>query len=316
MAMALSRLLPLFERERAAGRPLVLATVVHTEGPTYTKAGALMLIAQDGEYAGLLSGGCLEGDLRDQAQKVFDSGEARLVRYDMRGPDELLFGLGSGCEGAMDIVLQRLDVANAWQPLARLAAAWHRQRPERYSVTIPGGLATLTIEQAAPTRLLLLGAGPDALPVVELAHFQGWQVTVRDHRSAYARAERIPHATAVICARAEELDRATADGFAAAVVMTHHYPTDLEYLRTLADAHTPYVGLLGPPVRRDRLLLDLGEMRAARLAPRLHAPVGLNIGATSPEAIALSIVAEIQTELAARARLDGHGRAIASQAAT
>src|SRR6185437_16873510 len=86
MSNTLQRLLPLFERERARGTPLVLATVVHTAGPTYTKPGAQMLIASSGEYAGLLSGGCLEGDLSERARRVFDSGHSEIVRYDMRGP--------------------------------------------------------------------------------------------------------------------------------------------------------------------------------------------------------------------------------------
>jgi xanthine/CO dehydrogenase XdhC/CoxF family maturation factor len=308
MAMTLSRLLPLFEREYTAGRPVVLATVVRTEGPTYTKAGALMLIAQEGEYAGLLSGGCLEGDLRGHAEKVFRTGEARLVHYDMRGPDEWLLGLGSGCEGAMDIVLQRLDSTNGWQPLARLATAWKAQRPERFSLSIPGGDLALTFDQPAPVRLLVLGAGPDAQPVAQQAHFLGWQVTVHDHRGAYASAAHFPNAQ-VVCARPEELDASGPENFAAAVVMTHHYPTDLAYLKVLAESAIPYIGVLGPPVRRDRLLADLGAP-AARLQGRLHAPVGLNIGATSPEAIALSIIAEIHADLAARTHDRGHGRAV------
>ena len=308
MAMTLSRLLPLFEREYAACRAMVLAIVARTEGPTYSKAGALMLIAEDGEYAGLLSGGCLEGDLRGHAERVFKTGEARLVHYDMRGPDEWLVGLGSGCEGAMDIVLQRLDATNAWQPLARLAAAWKEQRPERFSVWIPGSDQSLTFDQAAPLRLLILGAGPDAVPVVQQAQFLGWQVTVHDHRSAYARAERFSGAQ-VLCVRPEELNLDDLRDFAAAVVMTHHYPTDLAYLRLLAQTTIPYVGVLGPPVRRDRLLADLGTT-AVRFEGRLHAPVGLSIGAASPEAIALSIVAEIHADVAARTHARGHGRAL------
>jgi xanthine/CO dehydrogenase XdhC/CoxF family maturation factor len=84
MSSSLQRLLPLFERDWARHLPLVLATLVRTDGSTYTKPGAHMLIAGNGEYAGLLSGGCLEG----------------------------VFGLGSGCEGTMDILLRRLDGSN------------------------------------------------------------------------------------------------------------------------------------------------------------------------------------------------------------
>ena len=77
--MSLHRLLPLFDRARAANEPLVLATVIRTGGSTYAKPGALMLIASDGEYAGLLSGGCLEGDRREHARAVADTGLSRIV---------------------------------------------------------------------------------------------------------------------------------------------------------------------------------------------------------------------------------------------
>src|SRR5262245_16995853 len=90
--MSLHRLLPLFERARTLDQPLVLATVIRTAGSTYAKPGAQMLIAADGEYAGLLSGGCLEGDLREHAREVAASGAGRIVSYDMRSTTDQLFG--------------------------------------------------------------------------------------------------------------------------------------------------------------------------------------------------------------------------------
>src|ERR1700691_3828581 len=81
--------------------PGTLATVVATAGSTYRKSGARMLIRPDGSYIGLLSGGCLEADLSGHASKVHKDGVPRSVEYDMRGPDDLLFGIGAGCEGAM-----------------------------------------------------------------------------------------------------------------------------------------------------------------------------------------------------------------------
>ncbi len=95
----------------------VLATVVATAGSTYRKPGARMLIMADGSYLGLLSGGCLEADLKLHAQQVMAGGTARAVEYDMRGPDDILFGIGAGCEGAMRVLL---EPANA---LGRAAAA-------------------------------------------------------------------------------------------------------------------------------------------------------------------------------------------------
>jgi xanthine/CO dehydrogenase XdhC/CoxF family maturation factor len=357
MSVSLQRLLPLFERERAAGQPMVLATVVRTAGPTYSKPGAHMLITERGEYTGLLSGGCLEGDLAQRADRVLRSGAAQVARYDMRGPDDLLFGLGSGCEGAMDILLQRLDRATDWQPMSRLANAWQAERADGLLLVVSSGqdalppgaavfrdgevfgvlpaasasrslqalrvlaasqppaaasaylaevlpkIDVLALHQSPPARLLLLGAGPDAQPVVELATFLGWKVIVVDHRSSYARATRFPTAAAVLEGGPALVKQLTADErwspFVAAVVMSHHLATDLGYLQALIGTEIPYIGLLGPPARRERLLAQL-DTEAQRLRARLFAPVGLDIGGQTPEAIALSIVAEIHASIAAR----------------
>src|SRR5262245_62708946 len=101
-----------FRRALDEGAPLVLATVVQTLGSTYRKAGAQMLIAGDGQAAGLLSGGCLEADLMERARAVLDTGAPMLVDYDTRGSDDVLWGIGLGCEGAMTILMQRLDRGN------------------------------------------------------------------------------------------------------------------------------------------------------------------------------------------------------------
>ena len=354
MSKTIHRLLPLFDELCAQSSSMIWAVVARTAGPTYAKAGAQLLIAPDGRYAGLLSGGCLEGDLAEHAKEVLRSGAAKLVSYDMRTPDDLLFGLGSGCEGAMEILLVRLDAARDWQPLSRLAAAWRGRYAEELLLVIttgnpgwpvgaslfpsdgrmfggalpasgvaampetaPGllpvgatrlvngmlpGVEMLQLSQAPPVSLLVLGAGPDAQPVVALAAQLGWSVTVVDHRSHYAQAKNFPLATAVLDGGpgATDLLLSGAAHYAAAVVMSHHFSSDLSYLRALARSDVPYIGLLGPAVRRERLLSDLGA-EASRLGSRLRAPVGLDLGADTPEAIALAIVAEIHAVLAGRA---------------
>src|SRR5690606_9535915 len=100
------------------GEPLVLATVAGTIGSTYRKPGAQMLIAGDGRSAGLLSGGCLEADLIERARPVLETGRAIVVDYDSRGSDDAIWGIGLGCEGAMRILLARLDVENGYEPYA------------------------------------------------------------------------------------------------------------------------------------------------------------------------------------------------------
>jgi xanthine/CO dehydrogenase XdhC/CoxF family maturation factor len=136
--------------------------------------------------------------------------------------------------------------------------------------------------------------------VVRAASALGWLVTLLDHRPAYAAAEHFPEAEQVLQSSPAELARRVPLGdFQAAVVMSHHLPSDLEYLRQLATHPVPYIGLLGPAARRQRLLAELGAS-AASLEGRLYGPVGLDIGARTPDAIALAIVAEIHAVLAGR----------------
>jgi xanthine/CO dehydrogenase XdhC/CoxF family maturation factor len=327
--MSLHRLLPLFARARLSNEPLVLATVIRTAGSTYAKAGAQMLIASDGEYAGLLSGGCLEGDLREHARAVAATGTARIVSYDLRSTTDALFGLGAGCEGAMDVLLTRVSADDGWQPLETMSRHFFAGADLRVafvvvpaSTDIPLGAClpvdgplsaarpntTLVHEGAgvfvaaltpAP-RVLLLGGGPDARPVAELANFLGWRVTVVDHRSAYLAPARFAEETRLVESRAADVAAAVdIDAHAAAIVMSHHLDSDLDYLRVLAASSIPYVGLLGPAARREKLLADLGAAADA-LRPRLRAPVGLDIGGRAPESIALSIVGEVHAFLAGR----------------
>ncbi len=357
MDSVLGPLLPLFERERTAGRAMALGILVHTAGSTYRKPGAMLLMAADGQYAGLISGGCLEGDLGERARAVIATGRAALVTYDLRNSDDLVWGLGLGCEGAMHVLVLRVGPREEWQPLAHLAAALAAHAPTAIGVLaesrdealpmgallLPGAAApaadpvraaparalppqaaalleprTLAALAAAPgaaavgwlegpearwkllllplslpPRLLLLGAGPDALPVVDLAARLHWRVTVADHRPAYAAPSHFPLAERVLLARPQQIAQALDLGrFNAAVVMSHHLPSDLEYLRALSASPVAYVGLLGPPARREKLLAELGP-EAQPLRARLRAPVGLNLGGRTPEAIALAIVAEV-----------------------
>ena len=365
MEAFLGPLLPLFERERAARRALAIGMLVHTAGSTYRKPGALMLIAGSGEYAGLLSGGCLESDLRDYALTVITSGEPRVVRYDLRGSDDLVWGLGLGCEGAMHILLLRAGPDNDWQPLTHFAAALGKHEAAAVGIVTESSRADLPVgtlalparaasqaaphplldtpsvqaalERAAaegqvgwvegqlppwklfvvplalPPRILLLGGGPDAGPVVDFAARLDWRVTVVDHRPSYAAAAHFPAAERVLLARPEALaGTLELGGFSAAVVMSHHLPSDLAYLRALAGTAIPYVGLLGPAVRREKLLSDLGAAAHA-LRGRLRAPVGLPLGGRSPESIALAIVAELHAFIH-RAAMAASGAALAAPA--
>lgn len=354
MAHALETpLLPLardFRELRSRGRPFVLATILATEGSTYRKAGTQMLITDVPEARGLLSGGCLELDLVEHARAVLDTGVAHVAAYDMRGERDLIFGIGSGCEGAMRVLLQRVGPAEGWQPLEAVASqlasgetgslavladgaaagrAWWpgggdapvpepaavraaRERAPRPQLVElePGSAArhALVIPLPPAPRLLICGAGADARPLAAQAVSLGFAVTVCDHRPALLEAARFPHC-ALRCQPAE--------GFAqlpeiarcdAAIVMSHQLAADAAYLAALAERPAiGYVGLLGPAPRRDRLLGMLGAA-ATRLEGRLRAPVGLDIGARTPEAIALAAAGELHAFVAGRGGGPWHER--------
>jgi xanthine/CO dehydrogenase XdhC/CoxF family maturation factor len=325
-------MLEFLDREMEAGHRFVAAFVIATEGSTYRKPGALMLLSSSGARCGLLSGGCLEGDLHEHAQRLL-AGDDRIVerRYDGRGSDDPVWGLGLGCEGSMRILLWRLDTGSSLMLLRGWLSAAIRREPALLEIDLSNGDGALSMGSAlggdadssspsgvlppgratlrdgsfavAATRvpaLLLYGAGPDAEPVVRMASQVGWQVTVVDHRPAYVEAARFQDAIRVATVDAADPGAVVAlDGFDAAVVMSHNLVADGRYLAALAVSDIPYVGLLGPAARRERLYAELGPL-AERLRPRLRAPVGLDLGGASPEAIALSIVAELQASMHGR----------------
>lgn len=344
--MSSKALLQRFAAWRSMRQTLALATVVETAGSTYSKAGHRILISESGDYQGLVSGGCLEGDLAAHARQVMTTGIATCVTYDMRDDADELFGLGVGCNGLLRILLQRLSPVGDYQPFAAIseillgteaglcallvdspsdpalagkslvctaAGIQHTGLGPTLSATI-GSLCTATKSAAAlhsfthdgqtlqaliaplypVPRLLVLGAGLDAMPLVTLADTLGWRVSVADHRPAYLAREGFGGAEYTLCAPATELaQRLPLATYSAVVVMSHHLATDRIYLQQLATSAIPYIGLLGPQARRERLLQDLGTAAQA-LQGRLHGPAGLDIGADSPESIALSILAQIQ----------------------
>ena len=347
--MSIKALTDAFARWRSAETDLILATVLATEGSTYAKAGHQMLLAADGDYAGLLSGGCLEGDLAERGRRVLAEGPDQ-VTYDMRDQEaDALWGLGLGCNGLMRVLLQPLTADSGYQPFAAIATAADRRgqgvfmiAASRGETPVPTGawavyengswqsalldehadewqrLATDRASRApaelvqwrghellvAPLRydphILVLGGGPDAIPVVQLAERLGWQVTAADHRPAYvARLGAVTGGDVMQIDPANLSAKLTPERFDAAVIMSHHLATDLAYLRTLAGWPTPYIGSLGPADRRSKLLEDLGD-DAELLRGRLFGPVGLDLAASDPETIALAILAEIQAALSGR----------------
>jgi xanthine/CO dehydrogenase XdhC/CoxF family maturation factor len=159
--------------------------------------------------------------------------------------------------------------------------------------TATGKVDLLLVPFTPPPALLVCGAGHDAVPVIRLATEMGWKCTVVDHRTGYARADRFPTGCEVRMMQPSELSKKIPLGRVdATVLMTHHLGHDRSYLAQVVAAGIPYIGLLGPRARRDRLLGEIGAENV-----HVHGPAGLDIGAEMPESIALAIVAEIHAFL-------------------
>jgi xanthine/CO dehydrogenase XdhC/CoxF family maturation factor len=304
-----------------------------------------MLIAKEGELLGLLGGGCFERDLVEQARPVFETGFAKTVFYDMRSSNDVIWGLGLGCNGAVKIFLQLLKADHDFSPLNSIADAAetnvagvlatiydssHTDFPSGYCLFLPEAtvvaslpfpFTTSALQQKPrsevhildgheigvfydplppPMRLLVFGAGADTIPLVLCAKALGWFVTVVDHRPGHIKLERFPQVDRLLQILPEDINtELDLDQFSALVVMTHNVEYDQRYLKAVVNCPIPFIGLLGPVQRRVRLLQSLGD-DASRIADRVFGPVGLDIGAETPEEIALSIMAGIHAELSER----------------
>lgn len=329
---ALPRLLASARRAIDEERSLVLATVVATEGSTYRKAGARMLITGEGVLDGVLGGGCFDTDLVEQARRVLQDGTCRLVEYDMRSPDDVVWGLGLGCEGLVRVFLQPLAAASttlarleglaakpdggslltlvgpddhqqlgeSWRPdedplPGELGELVQARPPDHGLLPDPSGRFTLFAEVVRPAPVLAIcGAGVDAVPVAALANDVGWRVVVFDERPGHVRPDRFPAGCTVRAFAGDDADLARAE---AILVMSHSHEGDLRYLRAVAGHDASWIGVLGPTARRERLLEALAERdgeAADALSSRLRGPVGLDLGGELPEEIALSVLAELQ----------------------
>jgi xanthine dehydrogenase accessory factor len=276
-----------------SSRPWALATLVQTEGSTYRKPGARLLVDSDGGSLGVLSGGCLEKEIARHGQKVIDDASPVLLSFDTKR----LYG----CDGQLKIFVEPLPAArqkgNLITEIGRLLKnrevcrirtcfegdslgsellapdALLAQRRGIFIDTVP-----------LPVRLLLFGTGPEIEPITQLAGNLGWIVERFGHPSELAEDFR-------------------PDAQTAALVMTHNFGRDLLALDRLLPLELRYVGLLGPRKRHAELMARLSEYRSLDFdldGRTLFAPAGLDIGSEAPEEIALSIVSEVAAVLSER----------------
>lgn len=349
---------------RQRGERAALATVIHVIGSAYRRPGAKLLITEAGNTIGSISGGCLERDVAERALKVIATGLPTVIEYDTRGDEDIVWGMGLGCNGVVKIHLESAhedsSAARALQFTGECLAGRRRgviatllhcapitgsqikddglgqrlifdedlnqsghlsqsfletqvrtdagkalleSKPTMHLYETRQGLSEVFFDVILPPRaLVIFGAEHDALPVLKLAQSLGWHAIVVDTKARSVTAERFGQADRVLLCRPEEFaGQVPLTSTTAVVVMTHNYLHDVELMKVLLPSPVCYLGILGP---RQRTMKLLAEVRAASRKPptfnlgRLHSPIGLDIGAETPEEIALSILSEIQAACA------------------
>lgn len=323
---------------------LALATVVGVDGSAYRRPGAKMVLDGAGMVYGGITAGCLEGPLQDIAARVLEQDRPAVETFDLTSDDNT-WGLGLGCEGIVDVLVEPVDASwetpvTAYRDEARsivitvlagtasvpvgsrvILDSEHEVIPAGERAAIPAdirndlvsiardvvdagdshrrvdlGELELFVDLIEPaTPVLLFGSQPDIRPVSRLATQLGMDVTVATPRGGQASADAFPHATRVVASRPTSIDELV-DERSHVILMSHNFVDDRLALETLLETDVPYLGLMGPRDRFDRMrseLAEQGRSLSAEDRERIATPVGLDLGDGEPIEIATSIVAEI-----------------------
>jgi len=289
-----------------------LAVVLETEGSTYVDTGAMALFADDA-HVGWLSGGCLEPEIATRAHEAGALRRIGWIELDTRDDEALLTGSAIGCRGRLRIALLPL---HALDGIEAVLDDWIGGGQDLSLAVSADGSVEMATPQAhrhwtldaspidwvsatrrwslcvhRPPEALILGAGPETPVLAPLLRDLGWRVRIAERRPRWRPGDTFQDALldmtpAHAIARVPQAD--------AVLVMHHHFELDREALEALAAMAVPFIGLLGPPRRREDLFRLLTPARRAALQPRLRSPVGIDLGGRGPEAIALSIAAQMQ----------------------
>jgi len=321
---------------------VALAVVVRVEGSSYRRAGARMLVVDNGTWTGGISGGCLEGDALRKAYHAIHMQKPSMVTYDTTQDDDKQVGVGLGCNGIIDVLfipIDQRDEDNAIKLLEKVVAdrrmnilvtvtegeideyrrfgySWlynpledefldedwisaleeiyHKKRSNTISMPNEyGGQTKLFVEVIQPAiQLYICGGNYDIYPLIRIASELGWEVQVQAnpnklHPDAFKLSKKI---------WSKQETPTGVDSRSVLLLMAHDFKTDKENVRNYISSNAPYIGLLGPKVRSEKILRELAE-DGVDISPeqvgKLHFPTGLDLGAVNPEEIALSICAEV-----------------------
>jgi xanthine dehydrogenase accessory factor len=331
-------------------RKAALATVVKVRGSSYRSPGARMLITDDGKWVGSISGGCLEGDALRKARQVMMDKNPMTVTYDTREESNQNLGIGLGCNGVIDVLIEPIIITDKNNPISlfekfidakesltlatifnatagvgeklimyasgevtdyfsnsdlsdtvkkELQQLFNTKKSEAKTFISTEKEVEVFVELIQPTvSLIIFGGGFDARPVSHLAKTLGWDVRVTDECVAHIAPLFFPTADKLSLCHRDFIDRDfEITPFTACVLMSHNYEYDRDVLKKLIKSDTPYIGILGPRKRFDKMQQEFaaeGVTLRTEDIHRIHSPIGLDIGAETPDEIAISIIAEIQ----------------------
>lgn len=297
------------------GLKSVLATVVDLEGSSYRKPGVRMLILENGKMIGAVSGGCVEKDILRQSNTVFETGIAKMMTYDGR--------YRLGCEGILYILIEPFDPDDSFlrtfentlknrtsfkirsyfnkdigdcSDIGSTAIFNGEHIPISKTSNINKSHLKFEDEMKPCFKLMIFGAEHDAVQLCKLANYNGWEVTVISGPLESKTIEDFPGANAFFSVSPDALELNSIDHETAIILMSHNFANDLKYLLELKDSKPAYIGLLGPAKRREKLLSQFIEYCPEiddAFVEGIHGPAGLNIGAETPQEIAISIISEI-----------------------
>jgi len=296
----------------------VLATVVYLEGSSYRKPGVRMLISEDMKMTGAVSGGCVEAEVRQHAVSVLKDGKSKMMTYDGR--------YRLGCEGTLYILIELFDITDLFITTFKKTLDARKEftidsyfsiegdvighfgsvitLEDGYRYPFNKSLNTKNLQKFSQTlspspRLIIIGAEHDAVKLCKMSALLGWEIDVITSINDPKQRSDFPGAKTVKDSTPDLIDL-NIDNETIVVLMTHNYALDLKYLLKLAEEKPKYIGILGSKKRRAQLLNDvLGykEHLSDIFIDTIYSPAGLNIGAITPEEIALSILSEILSVL-------------------
>lgn len=294
-----------------AGKPCAIVLLTRVKGSAFRRPGAKLLIRGDGSMTGNVSGGCLENDLRERAIACMQNGSIETVHYNTGSDEDVIWGLGLGCDGELDLVIVPVSSPAPWLDQALTAMKRSNTVTIAWPLTAHGDASPHLIkeERVAPMRsetndatdifldhlepppdLVIIGAGDDAIPLVNLAAEAGFRVIVSDHRPGYLSRDRFPRACQI-----EHLRPESAAGILPAhartmvVIKNHALEMDRKWGAYFDKTSVAYIGLLGPQKRCAKIRDGMTEGPAERI----YGPAGLDLGSEGAEQIAVSIVAEL-----------------------